>query len=144
MEKEWHLATKVLRKINPVLVTMFGFDNVEEDINIVCNGLTKKNFPKKDVWTSQNARWVRAGLVVWDYLQKSSVEENQVFAMTRDVGDWRLVLMCKVVEVHLQTRDELSGLMFSDVQQFSKVCGRAVLAIEKIEIFKVESAEKVI
>jgi hypothetical protein len=140
MEKQWLLASEILTKTH-ISLALFGFDIVEEDISYLCNGLTRKTFPKTGQWKSPSVRWVRAGLIVWDFLLfTSSVEmtEGQVVLLTRDEERWRVQLTCRVLEAHVQTRMELGDLIYSDVQSYSRVCGRAVLALEKIEVFQEE------
>lgn len=138
MEKSWLDAERRVGSFGKALVEEFGFDVNENNLNYVCNGLTRSTFPKAGNWDSDSVKWHRAGLGVWDFFKNvSSVQEpteGDTVVLTRESKTHRISLRCAVLESHLQTKSEIGELSMGDVATYSSVCGRAVLLLEGIQI----------
>jgi hypothetical protein len=138
MERSWLEALTKVSKHDPALATDFHFNLTEINLNIVYNGLNRSTFPKTDIWRSPRIKWHRAGLGVWDFfMENSSVDkpmEDDIVTLVRETDKYIVALKCKVLEAHLQTKEELGELSADSVSKYSIVCGRALLILEGMKI----------
>lgn len=136
MERAWVTAQAEARKAK--VEKEFGFNLNETNLNIVCNGKHRRNFPTEGLWRSPGFKWSRVGLGIWDFLMSRvdipPPEEGNSFSLTRETDRHIVTLQCTVIESHLQTKSEIGSLSEEDVPSYSKVCGRAVLQLDKLLI----------
>jgi hypothetical protein len=138
MNKKWNEVEDDLRVKFPDVVSKFNFDKNETNINIICNGLNRTSFYKTEIWTSQNIKWYRVGLGIWDFLLSTASircpEEDDIITLSRKDKPYIVEIKCKVLESHLQTKEEIGSLSVDDKVIYSKVCGRALLQLETVRI----------
>lgn len=138
MEKSWIDAARRVAEVDKALVEEFGFDLNENNLNYVCNGLNRSTFPKTGNWLSSRIKWHRAGLGIWDFFMESSSvpepEEGGHIVLTRETKTHKISLRCTIMESHLQVKSEIGELSIDDVMRYSKVCGRAILFLDGMQV----------
>ena len=136
MDHSWIRAARQLKANAPELVTKFGFDNDETDLEYVVNGKNKKTFNKTDLWHSHQIVWHREGLFVWDFLlQNSNVippTDGELVTLTREIDRVSITIVCRVVEAHLQRKNVVGEIKAGAV--VSSVSGRSLLQIIKLTV----------
>lgn len=145
MEQSWIRAELRAQQNAPELVGPFGFDLLDDDLNLVVNGKNRNTFNKEDLWFSHRTSWHREGLGVWDFLLKSSRDRvpdiGDEVELWREIGNTRVELRYLVLEAHLQTQANIGGNPREVV--LSSVSGRSVLELLRVTISvrEQESAE---
>ena len=137
MEKSWRTGLKIAKAELGDQYALFDFDKMQE-AHYVFNGMNRKTFPKEGVWTSSEIKWSRSGLGVFDFLlAKSAIpkpEEDDLVVLSKKIASVEVVLTCRVLESHIQSREEIGDLFFGNHASYSTVCGRSILALVDVSI----------
>ena len=109
------------------------FDNMEE-VDYRKSEINVRNFPCQNLWESNNYKWHKAGLGVFDYKYKPGKPRIPLYpddkvVLHRTAGRKKITLRCKVVSASIQDKDEIG-----EAERYSSVCGRAVLECTGISI----------
>lgn len=136
MDSEWTRVGEALKSQYPELYYACEFD-VNDQVNYVINGLTRNTFHKERLWKSNDntISWRRVGMGIFDFrLVNSRIELpdiDDVVVLSMDVGDDTVIMECVVLEMHLQTKEEIGE---GEGIQHSTVVGRGVLALRDVWI----------
>lgn len=115
----------------------FDVGKIDEEVNEVVSGYNYRTFPRNGAWKDENGfLYEKIGLFVFNFRGHHGEKPKKRVRLWKSARGITVILSCFTVKCTMNRREVLDGAIAEGQAeaQYSRVCGRVVLQLEKYDI----------